>query len=291
MINEFELKSVVNKLIKKHSPNVNVANVANEVNYLGDSLGYTEVDKMKILKNLKENPQFSHIILPELQPVAGLYFAQDASQRAQKLIKNLCYFESVDLFTMARPYDKTDPFNQDPIFFSKNMKSFGKIKKIVALDLDGWPYSEYKKSLSEQGIEYITDPRVCIRDFFYRNELTAEKIDFIVDFIMCQQKLGGVSIHCASGNGRSGVIASAIGIKKYYLSTCYTNQLDKKSLLSGAASGNSEYIQVDRITSQVVHGLRRENPKLVERHEDINALNLYSIFLYSKYRNGSTPSA
>ncbi|WP_025476121.1 RHS repeat-associated core domain-containing protein, partial [Yersinia pestis] len=196
-------------------------------------------------------------------------------------VRNYHFFEDIKLATMHRPYPKKQASSDTITYSAEDLTEASPIKILIGLDLTSKNTQPYKSALAEKGIKYITKEKYEITDFFEEGGLSTEQIDLTVNKILKLQKKDLVGIHCGAGNGRSGVIASALSINKQY-TTDKINSFDVTHSLRGSILKDTQTYQVDTVTAKAVGIIREINPKAVERNQDVISLYRYSHFLYTR---------
>ncbi len=125
-----------------------------------------------------------------------------------------------------------------------------------------------------------------MKELTISRDLSTEQIDLTVNEILTLQESAIVGVHCGAGNGRSGIIASALAINKLYATNEVSN-FDATHPLGGTMFGNTDTYQVDIVTASAVGIIRKTNPQAVERNEDVSALYDYSYLLYTRQHSTS----
>ncbi|KKM48609.1 RHS repeat protein [Yersinia pestis subsp. pestis] len=197
-------------------------------------------------------------------------------------IKNFHFISEINLATMPRPYYKDFSSTEDMLESAERLKAYGSIDTLLTLDLTSEDIPEFTSILADKGINYIAEKQYEIIDYFSEDELSSENIDRIVNMIKTiQNNNHKVGIHCAAGNGRSGLIATAMIINKKYTQS-RINSFEEKNKLKEIIDKNKNEINVDAITYDAMKLVRKTNPFAGERTTDIKAAREYSRYLYSK---------
>lgn len=201
-------------------------------------------------------------------------------------VRNYHFFEDINLVTMHRPYPTEKVSSEEIISAAAELKEASPIEILIGLDLTSENLHSYKSALADEGIDYITKEKYEIKDFFEEGDLSTEQIDLTVNEILTLQESAIVGVHCGAGNGRSGIIASALAINKLYATNEVSN-FDATHPLGGTMFGNTDTYQVDIVTASAVGIIRKTNPQAVERNEDVSALYDYSYLLYTRQHSTS----
>ncbi len=201
-------------------------------------------------------------------------------------VRNYHFFEDINLVTMHRPYPKEKVSSEEIISAAAELKEVSPIDTLISLDLTSENLQSYQSALADEGIDYITKEKYEIKDFFEEGDLSTEQIDLTVNKILTLQESAIVGVHCGAGNGRSGIIASALAINKLY-ATNEVSSFDATHSLGGTMHLKTDTYQVDIVTASAVGIIRKINPKAVERDEDVSVLYDYSYLLYTRQHSTS----
>ncbi|WP_124649168.1 hypothetical protein [Burkholderia stagnalis] len=171
----------------------------------------------------------------------------------------------------------------------------------VLISLDGEMHydkktDEWSRQLGRNGIEFISDEKYFINDFFTKgnNGLlgpaapTAEQIKDTVNLIKAKKKKypgSLIAVHCGAGDGRSGMVKSAVAMEDLYNNRrrgVYQN--DRKGavdVMTKYEKYPEEYQPAYRLVDDGVKEIRKTHGHAVERSEDVEVLNEYAKLLIS----------
>lgn len=168
--------------------------------------------------------------------------------------------------------------------FVKEVKKAG-ITSLFALD-DGMAKSggdALKMKFSQSGINYISERNTWIKDFFKYSDgtqPTSKHIDGIVNLMRnaANGNDGIVAVHCALGDGRSGLVKAAFIMKNAFISGGSV-QLGEKSFSVSPSIKNQNPVMSYKLAHDIIQEIRIIHKKAVERPDDIAVLNEYAEYL------------
>lgn len=142
-------------------------------------------------------------------------------------------------------------------------------------------------TLAKKNITYISDARFYFPDYFKMGEnllndrIFLDKLVATVELIMGEKKKNPdrlVGIHCAAGDGRSGMVKTALYLKgKLTRRSNIGNKSEKVEFILCDADHRfyPQHIDTYPIVKRAIEKIREEHPSAVERPEEVALLNLF----------------
>ncbi len=190
--------------------------------------------------------------------------------------------------------------NQGLLDFSDTLQSEN-VKVLVSLDdsMHGKPVlmNNLRQELARNNIILVSDPQYFINDFFsmgWSGKVVssqykppgADQIKRTVDLINHYKQLypnSLIAVHCGAGDGRSGMIKSAVAMEDLYKKPRSVYQNDRKSsrfkVRTQYEQRPPEFQPAYRLVQDGIAEIRKSHGGAVERSEDVEALNEYAALL------------
>ncbi|AXB31851.1 hypothetical protein DSB67_10005 [Vibrio campbellii] len=207
----------------------------------------------------------------------------------KKAIQNINIHANESLGSIGRP-NKNYSTGAQLVNFAENLKAQN-VSALLSLDsgMSSGEIVALKKQLSAKGIDYISNRTTYIKDFFSvqaNTQPTSIQIDNIVSRIvdLIDENNGIVLVHCALGDGRSGMVKAAVLMKKMWMK----NKPDSIENLDTSGVAIQPSILKERevlsypAVKENIDFIRESHPKAVERADDIQVLNQYWAMLNSE---------
>ena len=174
--------------------------------------------------------------------------------------------------------------------FCENLKQ-NNVSALISLDsgMSAREIVSLTKQLASHNIEYISNKTTYIKDFFSIKALTqplSEDIDGLANRVLdlLSTREGNVLVHCALGDGRSGMVKSAVIMKQMF----NESRLDLSNVLEGTKAYVKPSIESEQAVlsyldvKNSIDTIRKTHPKALERSDDIEVLNQYLEYLQNK---------
>ncbi|TKE88180.1 hypothetical protein FCV53_23320 [Vibrio sp. F12] len=229
-----------------------------------------------------------HKIKGVQKPIFKKTVVQKATNTKGK-VENIHIHPELRIGSIGRP-NKNYSTGAQLMTFCENLKR-NNVAALISLDsgMSAREIVSLTKQLASHNIEYISNKTTYIKDFFSIKALTqpsSEDIDGLANRVLklLSTREGNVLVHCALGDGRSGMVKSAVIMKQMF----NEGRLD----LSNLPQGTKAYVKPSIESEQAVLSyldvknsidtIRKTHPKALERSDDIEVLNQYLEYLQNQ---------
>lgn len=176
--------------------------------------------------------------------------------------------------------------------FCENLKH-NNVSALISLDsgMSAREIVSLTKQLASHNIEYISNKTTYIKDFFSikaHTQPTNEQIDGLASRVLdlLSKHQGNVLVHCALGDGRSGMVKSAVIMKQMF----NENRFDLSNMIDGWKTYVKPSIESEQAVlsyldvKNTIDTIRKTHPTALERSDDIEVLNQYFEYIQGQGR-------